>query len=404
MTLSREKKVSIVVPVYGEDQYLPECIESILHQTYQNIEVLLIDDGSPDRCPEICDQYARKDSRIKVVHKENGGLVNARKTGVNLATGDYIGYVDGDDVIAADYYEKMVYLAETQQVDVVICGYKKNTDRQTHCYLNALPARRYDRQAMEQTVFPMMLSMGVFHRFGIFTYVWNKLFKRELIKNSQNQVDARLVVGEDAACIYPAILQADSIYISELCGYQYRQRAGSLLRQQRNGAAMLGRLQICYSFMRQRFYEMDCAFMDLQLTIYVISQMLMLSDCLVDRFPEIPANFPYMSVKPTEKIIIYSAGAFGTHLYTQYIDKECCSIIAVCDPDYEVLDESVISIEEAVKLEYDRWIIASVDRDFINESLAILNRANVTAEKVITIDDTLPAAVNICKRILERNA
>ncbi len=89
--------ISVIVPIYGIEKYLGICVESIIKQTYKNLEIILVDDGSNDRCPELCDLYAKKDSRIKVIHKNNGGLVSARKTGIKIASGDYATYVDGDE-------------------------------------------------------------------------------------------------------------------------------------------------------------------------------------------------------------------------------------------------------------------------------------------------------------------
>ena len=97
--------ISIIVPIYNVEQYLEKCIESILNQTYQNLEIILVEDGSPDRCGKICDEYAQKDKRIKVIHKENGGLSDARNVGIKSATGTLIGFVDSDDYIAENMYE-----------------------------------------------------------------------------------------------------------------------------------------------------------------------------------------------------------------------------------------------------------------------------------------------------------
>lgn len=97
--------ISIIVPVYNVEKYLERCIESIVNQTYKDIEIILVDDGSPDNCPVICDRYAEKDNRIKVIHKQNGGLINARKSGLEIAQGDYIGFVDSDDWIEPEMYE-----------------------------------------------------------------------------------------------------------------------------------------------------------------------------------------------------------------------------------------------------------------------------------------------------------
>ena len=89
------KLISIIVPIYGVEKYIKKCVDSILSQTYNEIEVILVDDGSPDQCPSICDEYAKKDSRVRVIHKKNGGLVSARQAGLKVARGDYIGFVDG---------------------------------------------------------------------------------------------------------------------------------------------------------------------------------------------------------------------------------------------------------------------------------------------------------------------
>ena len=94
--------ISIIVPIYKVEKYIRQCVDSIINQTYEDIEIILVDDGSPDNCPQICDDYAKTDSRVKVIHKENGGIMSARKAGLKVATGEYIGFVDGDDWIEAD--------------------------------------------------------------------------------------------------------------------------------------------------------------------------------------------------------------------------------------------------------------------------------------------------------------
>ena len=112
--------ISVIIPVYNVKEYLKRCIDSVLIQTYKNMEIILVDDGSPDKCPQICDEWAKKDERIIVVHKENGGLVSARKMGISVATGEYIGYVDGDDWIESEYLEKQMIAIRETGADVVI--------------------------------------------------------------------------------------------------------------------------------------------------------------------------------------------------------------------------------------------------------------------------------------------
>ena len=117
--------VSMIIPVYEVEAYLGECLETVLNQTYKNLEIILIDDESPDRCPEICDQYAQKDERIKVIHQKNGGAANARNHGLDMATGEYICFIDSDDKIENNYVEKLLGAIKENKAEVVVCSFKQ---------------------------------------------------------------------------------------------------------------------------------------------------------------------------------------------------------------------------------------------------------------------------------------
>lgn len=125
-----EKLVSVIVPVYKVENYLTACIESILNQTYKNIEVILVDDGSPDQCPAMCDEYHKKDSRVRVIHKTNRGLSDARNAGVNIASGEYIIFVDSDDVIDIRMIETLLDLAKKHDAQIVATTKKGNNTRE----------------------------------------------------------------------------------------------------------------------------------------------------------------------------------------------------------------------------------------------------------------------------------
>ena len=113
-------KISIVVPIYKVEKYIDQCVQSVLKQTYQNLEIILVDDQSPDKCPEICEQYAREDARVKVFHQKNLGLSGARNTGMQYATGDYVLFLDSDDYLALDYCERMLTMAKEENADIVV--------------------------------------------------------------------------------------------------------------------------------------------------------------------------------------------------------------------------------------------------------------------------------------------
>lgn len=139
------KKISIIVPIYKVEKYLQRCVESIIHQTYKNIEIILVDDGSPDSCPQICEQYAKKDKRIRVIHKKNGGLSDARNEGLRAASGDYVMYVDSDDYIETDACEKLI-MNMSDDVDVVVgvCKEINGSNYMFQKHTNLEPGKIYD--------------------------------------------------------------------------------------------------------------------------------------------------------------------------------------------------------------------------------------------------------------------
>lgn len=163
-------KISIIVPVYNVESYICKCVDSILVQSYKQIEIILVDDGSPDRCPEICDEYARKDKRIKVIHQENGGLSAARNSGIKVASGEYISFVDSDDYIDSDFIEQMYTCAEETNADIVCCGMSVINSNRT---LISVPedVNCYTNDRMKLLVQPH----------GVGDYYMNKFFRRSVL-------------------------------------------------------------------------------------------------------------------------------------------------------------------------------------------------------------------------------
>lgn len=178
--------LSIIVPVYNVGSFLPKCINSIISQTFTDFELILVDDGSTDNSVEICDAAAKKDSRVRVIHKENGGVVSARKAGLSVAVGKYAGYVDGDDWIDEHMYEHMVNAMEKYNCDMVMCDVEHEnksvpfSSGSTHINISG---GYYNREQLENNVFPKMIYTGVFYKFGIYPVIWISSTKE---KNSLN--------------------------------------------------------------------------------------------------------------------------------------------------------------------------------------------------------------------------
>lgn len=239
--------ISVIVPIYMIDRYLGICIESILKQTYPNLEIILVDDGGKDRCSEICDLYARKDNRIKVIHKSNGGLVSARKAGLKESGGSYISYVDGDDWVEPGFIEGL-YAAAVTGADMVCAGFTRNLFSKSENFTNPLPVGIYEGEELKG-LWKSMISYGSYYRPGITTYVWNKLFRREILLDAQNQVDSRISIGEDAAVTYPALLCCRRVAVVDNVAYHYRQREDSMLKQRSGYADEARKLRYLYDFL-----------------------------------------------------------------------------------------------------------------------------------------------------------
>lgn len=210
--------ISVIIPVYQVEKYLDRCIESVVNQTYQKLEIILVDDGSTDNCPAICDAWAKKDSRIKVLHKENGGLSDARNVGMSIATGELMGFVDSDDWIAPNMYQYLYDLMVKDNSDIAACGIKMVWEDKTSsqiltksgcCVLNR-------EEAMRAIIEESWLKQPV----------WYKLYKTTLIR------DIHFPVGkyhEDVFWSYQAIARTERVSVSDHVGYFYVQRSGSIM-------------------------------------------------------------------------------------------------------------------------------------------------------------------------------
>ena len=217
-----KKLISVIVPIYKVEKYLNRCVESIVNQTYKDLEIILVDDGSPDGCPQICDEYALKDSRIKVIHKENGGVISARQAGLRVATGDYVGFVDSDDYIEPDMYEKIANVIEKHSPDMVACNFFFDYSDKSVKSEQIFNREYYSREELEKEIFPYMLYNPPYYHFGVYPCCWAKVFKRELLEQVLYGVTSKIRIGEDAAVTYPCLLKASSLAFVESSLYHYR--------------------------------------------------------------------------------------------------------------------------------------------------------------------------------------
>ncbi|MDY2980503.1 MAG: glycosyltransferase family 2 protein [Fusobacterium sp.] len=211
---------SIVIPIYGVEKFLEKCIESVIFQTYKNIEIILVNDGSKDKCPVICNYYKNKDSRIKVLHKKNGGLVSARKSGVELASGKYVFCVDGDDWVSLNYVEEFHKIIKKYSPDMIACGYIYSNEKKQKKNMINFSEGNYINEELKEKILPFAIEGEDGTIFP--PQLWAKAFKKEIYLPEQLSVDNLIKIGEDGAVVKPILTKCNSVYILNKCLYYYR--------------------------------------------------------------------------------------------------------------------------------------------------------------------------------------
>lgn len=212
--------ISIIVPAFNIENYIERCIKSILEQTYTYLEVIVVDDGSVDNTAEIIDRIAEYDKRVKVIHKQNGGVSRARMDGIRKASGEWIGFVDGDDFVEPNMFDRLIHNALTYHADISQCGYQMIfPDGHVDYYYNTNCIEKQDRTtALQELLSGARIEPGL----------WNKLFHKKLFRNLlQEDLLGNIKINEDLLMNYWLFKGADSVVYEDICPYHYILRRGS---------------------------------------------------------------------------------------------------------------------------------------------------------------------------------
>lgn len=226
-------RFSIIVPIYNVEDYIHQCIESVLKQNYKDYELILVDDGSPDNCPSICDDYAKKNSKIKVVHKQNGGLVTARKAGVEVAEGDYSIALDGDDWLHSDCLSKLSEVIDSYHPEVVRFGLivAEGNGKCENKPIRYFRKGFYKRGDVEEEILPYLVYGFDGNRFP--HSICGGCISTSLYREEQLSVEDRIKIGEDGATMRPIVFKASSVFIMDECLYYYRRNLSSMTKNRK---------------------------------------------------------------------------------------------------------------------------------------------------------------------------
>ncbi len=378
-------KVSIIVPIYNIAPYVYQCVNSIINQTYKNIEIILVNDGSTDESVYFCEYFKKIDKRVKVIHKENGGLVSARKAGIKEAKGDYVFYVDGDDWLELDCIENYVKEALKNKSDVVIASHFREFIGVFKRMDNLIPFGVYDKEELSK-IYPYVISYKKFFRHGIYTYSWGKLYKREIALKFQLEVLDNLTIGEDAAFLYPLLFNIQKLSIIDYSGYVYRHRPNSMLKVYGEIKDEIKKLKVLFGFLNEKLNTFN---VEKQLNEYfyylsLVRSGAFLEDLKVKNYLSILSDIPKNS-----KIILYNSGSFGQRIYTGLKKSKYYNVVAWADEDHyesQIMNLPVISPFDIKNMEFDYVIIASFDFSFIKETKKLLLDNGISLNKIVDLN------------------
>lgn len=386
--------ISVVVPIYNAEKYLERCIESIINQTYTNLEIILVNDGSTDASYGICQKYAQNDSRIRILNKTNGGVVSARKAGVQSAAGDYIGYVDADDWIEKEMYLKMYQQGVTEATDIICVGVRREFEDGSYDITRMdIKEGIYDKDNIEIKLLPQIINTDSFFSWGLQLGLWSHLFKRNLVLKNQMKISDSIKMGEDVACSLPCYLEAERVAVVKEPLYHYRQfpesMKGSADRRDIMGCKYL------YYYLLERMMEHEHLYEMLKKkVIHVVYYDLFCSAYNIFIEGEKNILFPYQ-IERGKKIVIYGAGVVGRKIYQAVRKNNFCEIVLWVDSRWEMYASSGQEVEDPEELltaEYDYIVLAIAKEELRIEVKEELLKLGVDNNKLADIHKELLTA------------
>lgn len=369
-------RISVIVPVYNVEPYIRRCLDSLINQTYRNLEIILVDDGSIDRSGLICDEYALMDKRVQVIHKVNEGLVSARQEGIQHATGEYTTNVDSDDWIETDAYEFVVKQLETHYPDMLVLGYKKEYAEFTEEYRQLLEDGLYTYTQFWKA-FNYCVETTDFFCQPIDMSLCNKVVKTELLKKHQLSCNRAIGKNEDDAVVFPCLMDADSVYVDSNCYYHYCVRRDSLLWKSHEEDYKLF-LQLSKGLLAAYVDSRKKNEINKQFLVYKLYYHLMLD--IPEKLITDQRCIMFPQIRAESNIIIYGKGAFASRLVNRLNKLKFCHIVANVDK----LD--IGQIKEISQEKYDYVVIAILNCSIVEKAIDSIMDVGAPKAKILRIE------------------
>lgn len=377
--------LSVVVPIYNMEKYLKQCIDSILNQTLCEIEVILVDDGSTDRSTMICDEYAEADSRVKVFHQENTGLVGARKKGVELSSSPYITFVDSDDFIEKESY---IHALDSMQegIDIICFGITRYFENRkpSKAEYSMFAERKYNKADIQREIIPRMIWQEKDKRFGLEPSLCTKIIKKDLLVESYSLLkEQNFYYGEDSAIIYPIVYKAHFMEVKYVSFYYHRHREAGECRPYFQDKDFFHKLYIVYKHLSDYFCEIpELAKQIEQFYMYSVN---LRKKAYGNDYEEIGHLFPFDKIEKNQRIVLYGAGRLGKTYYHQLLQIPYCELVLWVDKNYQKYKcYDVSAIEEIENLKYDKIIVA-IESEEVAQSIKNYLIGNGVCEQDIVL-------------------
>lgn len=384
-------KVSVVIPIYNTAEYLPQCLESVMNQTLKEIEIICVDDGSTDDSPRILEEYALKDGRIKIIHKANGGLVAARKTGVLAARGRYAAFVDSDDWIEPDMYERLFQIAEEYKADMVTCGFFLEGNYTT-MHMDTVSQGLYNGQSLFELRDKAIYNLDECSS-GLKASLCYKLFKKELIQDAQCKIPDEITMAEDKMCLLTALLGCSSVYVYHKPFYHYRIRANSMVNT--GSEEYLLKVYAVYKYLKSLYQ--DALFtknMRRQSEVYITELLYKgINTLLGFENKNLLWIDPYWldKIPVNAKIVLYGAGELGKKYRKQLYSRKDLQYITCIDFSYERLNSEEFVVESPDVIndhEYDYVVITIKNPQKAQGIRSDLQKLGIEDAKLLWFDQT----------------
>lgn len=379
------KTISVIIPIYNVREYLKQAVDSVLSQTYSDLEVILIDDGSDDGSGEICDLYAMKDDRVHAIHQKNGGVSSARFTGICAATGEYVAFVDGDDWIDSHMYEDLYKYMEG--VDLVTSGFCKVFENSCVKRCDLIPAGIYSEKDEMRYIWENACVFENGIDSGISVNLVNKLFRTDIIRNVTRTLDHSIIYGEDAVLCNKYLLNSRSVCVTHESYYNYRMRDTSAVHQY--DEYFLVKVNQLHNALRSVYENSevrDSVIYKLERrTIYLLT-MAVNQKMGFHQDIRLPWNILLCKSELFNKnVVLYGAGEVGQDYHAQIISYHI-PLVAWVDKSYEqyrAKGMNVGGISKLFQTEYDIILLAVRNAEAATAIKDELINLGISAEKII---------------------